>query len=170
MTDLSRRNFLKGIMAAAGVAAVGMPVDMATAVEAPPTALPFAHEAGDIFMKVDDAWRFLGKSSRIEVYREIMELDFTSLSSRNFPPHREFHSFVGPCQIDIEFYSDAEGRLLLHDRFVNRGDADFAFSLGEEICTMDSSLMCGIGVNFEEGDYRFDTVSLGASGPIQISK
>lgn len=128
MTDLSRRNFLKGLMATAGVVAAGMPAIAAVeAAAAPP--LPFPdHLLGDVFIKVNDVWRFLGKSTTWELRIE-RDVSFVDLASFEYPKLRGF-SYVDPGSVDVEIMLDSEGRQLLMETFTSGNRADFAMSQG----------------------------------------
>lgn len=128
MTDLSRRNFLKGLMATAGVVAAGMPVLAAVeAAVAPP--LPFPdHLLGDVFMKVDDVWRFLGKSMSWTVNME-REVSFRDLEE-DFSGYRTAFPGLLTREADVEIMMDGEGRQMLMSQFLDRGRVDFAMSQG----------------------------------------
>ncbi|WP_192246118.1 twin-arginine translocation signal domain-containing protein [Mesorhizobium silamurunense] len=128
MTDLNRRNFLKGLMAAAGVAAVGIPVAPAVAqIAAEPPPLPFPDaDLGDIFMKTANAWRFIGRSSRLQltVRRDEEEIWIS-------PRERRYR---GLSTVDIkatgEVIFDPEGEKLLGHHFMERERTDFAIGQG----------------------------------------
>lgn len=76
MSELSRRNFLKGIMAAAGVAAVGLPAAEVHAAPAlPEDRSPTLLEHGDVWVgDADNPLRFVGKSTRIEIINETIDI------------------------------------------------------------------------------------------------
>ncbi|AZO29399.1 twin-arginine translocation signal domain-containing protein [Mesorhizobium sp. M1B.F.Ca.ET.045.04.1.1] len=129
MTDLSRRNFLKGLMAAAGVAAVGMPVIAAVEAVAVP-ALPFPdHDVGDVFMKVNDVWRLLGKSTSLTV-NMARSVSFASLEQIDRLDHR-YYCLPDPMELSVEALLDNEGRGLLMGEFSSGRHIDFAMSQGE---------------------------------------
>ncbi|WP_292636949.1 twin-arginine translocation signal domain-containing protein [Mesorhizobium sp.] len=143
MTDLSRRNFLKGLMATAGVVAAGMPVIAAVEAAAPPP-LPFPdHLLGDVFIKANDVWRFLGKSTTWEVRVE-RDVDFAHLASFEFPAHKSALCVTAGA-VDVDIMLDSEGRQLLMETFTAGNRADFALSQGEGgLYTLKNSFIRGV--------------------------
>lgn len=128
MTDLSRRNFLKGLMAAAGVAAVGIPLAPAVAEIVPePPRLPFLDaDVGDVFMKVANAWRFIGRSSQCQIRIDRHEEEvWISPRERRF---RALPTMDINAQAEVVF--DAEGERLLYEQFADARPADFAIGQG----------------------------------------
>lgn len=128
MTDLNRRNFLKGLMAAAGVAAVGIPVAPAVVeIVREPPALPFPDaDVGDVFMQVEKAWRFIGRTSRLQITVNRDEEE-TWISPRE-------RRYTALSKVDInstgEVIFDPEGEQLLGRHFMARERTDFAIGQG----------------------------------------
>lgn len=73
--EISRRDWLKGIMASAGLAVVGIPLDVVEAaapVLAKPAARPRTIEFGDFWIRSGGKDCFIGKTSCLSVRREIV--------------------------------------------------------------------------------------------------
>lgn len=153
MTDLSRRNFLKGLMATAGIAAVGIPVAPAIAaiVEEPPP-LPFPDaDVGDVFMQVANAWRFIGRSTKLQltVHRDEEEYWIS-------PRERRYRAL---STVDInaigEVIFDPEGEQLLYQQFVESGRTEFAIGQGRHgIYVLKRSVITSLNriFGYNEGD------------------
>lgn len=126
--DLNRRNFLKGLMAAAGVAAVGISAAPAIAEIVPePPPLPFPDaELGDIFMKTANAWRFIGRSSRMQI-----KVDRDEEEVWISPSERRYKALsTVSINADGEGVFDPEGDRLLNSQFVECASTDFAVGQG----------------------------------------
>ncbi|AMX93653.1 MULTISPECIES: twin-arginine translocation signal domain-containing protein [Mesorhizobium] len=154
MTDLSRRNFLKGLMATAGVVAAGMPALAAVEAAVAPS-LPFPdHLLGDVFMKVDDIWRFLGKSTEWMVRIE-RDVTFVDLASLDRPTHRGV-SYVTAGAVDVDIMLDSEGRQMLMETFMAGERVDFAMSQGENgLYTLKNSFINMTETRSPREAYRF---------------
>lgn len=127
--DLNRRNFLKGMMAAAGVAAVGIPTLAAVAevVEAAPEpVMPFPGDQGDIFMKVNGVWRFVCRARSLSIQHHVDEIDMTHFGG---PPILRY-SGLREYRVQIQSYFDKAGQQLLHDAFMERYAQEMAVGLG----------------------------------------
>jgi hypothetical protein len=122
MLDLSRRNFLKGLMASAGVAAVGIPLHASTVSLAP--ILPDV-EGGDLWLKVDDVWRFIGKAISFERRQDYDTIHDSSCIRKPVLVH---HRFDG----DVRMVWDHEGQGILSEIFFRARESHEAiFGAGE---------------------------------------
>jgi hypothetical protein len=117
MTILSRRSFLQGVMAVAGVAVAGIPPEVLAAPPDPPAAITLPKfEFGDIWVMHRGAHEFLGCASSIAVKR--------------FPDH----SLVGDIQhpfylremgVDAAIWVDDAGAGLIYDIAATSGLREF---------------------------------------------
>lgn len=138
MTDLSRRNFLKGFMATAGIAAAGFPAFAAVVPEAlpeKPKITSWPHERGDFFVKHNGIWRFLGRAQSVHVHYPLEEIDMSAFGE--FNPAREIVRSKPP-EIDAEILLDADGEELVLDIYNRWETVRMAFSTGPHAYSFDT--------------------------------
>lgn len=123
--DISRRGFLKGLMAAAAIATVAPQLLAAeTAPDIVAAVLPVTVEAGDLWLKLqDEVWRFIGKVTSFGP-RNVPDLTEFVVIGRSLPrgipaPENEF---------DLELVCDFEGDQALREACFS-GDG-FAMRVG----------------------------------------
>lgn len=122
--EISRRDWLKGIMASAGLAAVGIPIDAVEAaadVLAKPEVRPLSIEFGDLWIRRGGEDFFIGKTSCVSIWREIISYPEIHLDRpwlQSIPTNR--------VDIDASVLIDEHGLAAVNDALAS-GDLVDAF-------------------------------------------
>lgn len=124
--ETSRRGFLKGLMAAAGVAAVGIPPEVVAAVAEKMPTRPVTFEAGDLWIRRNGVDRFIGKTLSIFFENEIMDLPMDLPAGSPYRGIAKTGNYTGT----IEACVDPEGQNILWDAFVDRSRCEFMLGAG----------------------------------------
>lgn len=113
MIDVSRRSFLKGAMASAGLVAVGIPLDQ---VNATPVSRPVLLEVdeGELWLKIDEMWRFIGRAVEWGI-----ETDTYERPDLIIPDTPEIVA-TGYHLIDVKVVGDKEGLTLARKTILGR--------------------------------------------------
>lgn len=142
-TVMQRRTFLKGLMAAAAIPVVAPLVPMmpvVQAVESEPGLLMV--EYADVWVKRNFIWDFVGRTSAINMSREVSEIDVTSISDG--PNMRFMRGLVEPPRMEMNLISDAPGYHLLLDSLGSRERLGVAIGFRDLFIVSEKSFLTGI--------------------------
>lgn len=113
--EISRRDWLKGVMASAGLAAVGVPLDVVEAAApaiAKPVARPISVECGDFWIRQNGIAHFIGKMTSIEMRFGYAEFFDGGIFAKFIPDNT--------VDVDVSIFPDMEGYNILHEILYER--------------------------------------------------
>lgn len=118
--QMNRRDFLKSLMASAGIAAAGFP-----ALVAATPVFPVTVSFGDVYVRMSDEWKFVGSARKVSLHRDPLEIEPIK-DLEGGPLYRQF--VAGPeIRMSVDMIYLPESQPIIDELFDSDDAHEFIF-------------------------------------------